>query len=124
MEAGFESSQQYWSTDDDCNFSLPKRGMACLEKVVPQLESSQKKANYLLSSANNLLDVGSMKRNEQELLHERLDNLRKRIKEWEKDNDMPSDQCEVIISDLKHQKQEVSSEIYNMAQQNFDNSTK
>ncbi len=65
-----------------------------------------------------------MKRNEQELLHERLDNLMKRIKEWEKDNDMPSDQCEVIISDLKHQKQEVSSEIYNMAQQNFDNSTK
>ncbi len=65
-----------------------------------------------------------MKRNEQELFYEILDNWKKCIEEWGEYHGMPSDKCEVIISDLKRQKQEVLLDIYNMAGENIDNSTK
>ncbi len=65
-----------------------------------------------------------LKRNEQELMYERLDSLKGRINDWQDNQDMPSDKCEVIICDLKCQKDEVLWDKYNMAQENIDNSTK
>lgn len=42
-ETRFESKQQCLSTDDDCNFSWPRKGLPCLKKAVVQLELYQKR---------------------------------------------------------------------------------